>query len=715
MDGEFDITPPRARPTRNMPRRQAKIKTPLRPTRSTAAYFSEPSTPESEIFDEAVPDHTILDDTPRRVLRKRKARQNYTSTNNKRRRQGDAQASSKRQCQVLIADEPADPTPPEFIPPWQTMPYHIWLRVFDYVASPLRDPVSRLEDFKRAVSCLLASARVCKTTLEPALANLYKCPPFRSTYFIKAPQSAYVQFCDTLAMPTTETIIPYRPKVKIIRIDVDDFISRKYDGMQMSLKNAIQNLPQLSHVEMYHPLDNPELRRLEDNVRWKIAPDDLLSALEPPPDGNEGLGDKTSPTRLLSWRWNSRLVPEAFALEQLPELHLTPSFSSLRKVAFVNYQLPSLGVSPRIRDSEEMRERDKNEVMQLAASISALPLLEHLILESSTLANGLLLENLPKTLKHLELDNCWEVISEDLENFLVSHGSTLQSLVLKHCQALSLGFLPVLGPSCPHLTHLDVNLKYYRHHDAYPDNKPDYQNLLEEGQVPTWPSSLQSLSIFHMRNWSREAAEMFFGSLVDNARHLPDLRRLEFKVNLNVDWRQRQELRDSLVDKMTRIFKRKSKPPMDLRSLPRPRNPETKVLGGSKSSGIPTRRSTRLADPSSMPNSFEGFSGLSRLSTVNRELRSLKIGTSTFDADDEDSVDELSIDHVDQRQLKRKVAKAKEPRIHTDEFIHGLCDVVDLHLDNQRPREVQYDMEDFLFSEDDSDPEWDGGDVDVFD
>ncbi|KAI0602407.1 hypothetical protein F4775DRAFT_537038 [Biscogniauxia sp. FL1348] len=710
MDDLSDPPTPR-RPVRNVPPRAAKIKTPVRQTRSTAAYFSAQSSPGEEPSDESEDSPSQV---PRTSPRKRKLRNVSSPVTPKRRRQKSRTFNSRPASPAAAVEADAADDVPGESPPWQTLPYLAWLRIFEYVADPIREDAARIEDVTEAVYSLLSAARACRATAEPALASLYKCPPFHQAYYTKNPHAAFLQFVDTLHLPPTSTAIRYRPKVEILRIDTDIFLSRKQNGRQASLKDLAHNLPRLSHLELYHPLDDPPYRELDHRIRWRFSEDDLFETFAPIANGDSRLGDKTAITQLKSWRWNSRLAPEAFGIENLAQVHLNPSFASLRRVAYVNYQLPSWGQSSRLRDSPQMRERDRHTVAQFADSISSLPNLEHLIIESSTLANGSLLGRLPRTLKHLELINCWEIISEDLAQFLATHGSSLRKLTLKHCQSLSLNFLPILGFSCPDLTHLDVDLSYFQHHDAYRDNKPEYASLLEEDQVPTWPPSMQSITIIHMRNWSREAAEMFFQSLIGSARELPHLRRLEFKVILDIAWRQRQELRKSLVDKMTRIFKKRVQPPEGPKAL---HSEETsrRILV------VPNRRSSRIAHQVPEPNSPEGNISASngrerpRISSIGRNLRKLRIRQSICDADDEDSEDELAAGHTNDTQSLQKQQRVKQDSENKDEFIHGLCEIVDIQVDNKRPTERQYEMDDFIDSPEESDPEWDGDDSDDFD
>lgn len=603
------------------------------------------------------------------------------------------------------------------------------LSIFEAVAAPIRDPSSRREDVFEAVATLISAARTCKAFAEPALKSLYKCPPFFHQWrYTKAPSVSFSQFIDTLNLPSDTTIINYRPKVEILRLDVRMILGQKQSANYTSLPDVVQNLPRLSHLEFYHEFDEAPYRKLDEHIRFKCSADELIKTLAP--QTSDERDNATALTELKSWRWNSRLVDESLSLDKLAEFHKNPSLVTLRKVAFVNYQLPSWGLVPRLRDTKEMQDQDALKINELAACISALPDLEHLTLESCTLANGSLLQQIPRTLKHLELINCWEVTASDLHEFLLTHGGHLQSLTLNHCQSLSLGFLPVLRSACPNLQHLYMDLSYFRHHEHYADNQPEYEMLLMEDQVPTWPSSIQSIEILHMRKWTRRAAETFFGSLVQSAPDLPQLRRLAFRVALDIGWRQRRELRELWVDQMTKVFKRKSKPPRSLATLldasteveqeareePRPKD--------KRPLAVPKRRSTRLADMSPVLTSSESDKasvskrGIARASAISKELKRLR-GSGMLlkerDADDEESEDELAADHSERSYPSRKIRKISKHSPAHDEYIHGLCEVVDIQVDNHRPTERQFDMDDFLDSADESDSDWDGGDVDVFD
>ncbi|KAI1136763.1 hypothetical protein F5Y05DRAFT_390785 [Hypoxylon sp. FL0543] len=735
------------RALRSNPSRAAKVKRPVRATRSSVAYFnSQPSSSDSD-FDNDDSDSRSI--PPPRKLRsttvtahKRKLNTEDSHDDNspppkkaaRHTRKGNTRKTVAPRTPNSTAASPVATQPASFPCPASpcSIPWPVLECIFDQMAAPIRDTTSRREDVCEAVANLMSNALVCKNFCEAALKALYKCPPFYHQWrYTKAPYTSLSQFIDTLNLDPDTTMIQYRPKVQILQIEVGSTLTQRHGANYTNLQSVIPNLTKLSRLEFYHESDEPPYRKLDERVRFKSAADDLVRALR-----GLKLDGEEKPTKLKSWRWNSRLTSDkSLSLGELKTLHLNPSFASLEKVAFVNYQLPSWGLPKRLQGSQQMQVKDSQKMTELSACISALPKLEHLIFESCTLVNGQILSRLPTTLKHLELITCWEVTADDLVEFLLSHGHHMESLTFNHCQSLSLAFLPALRSACPNLQRLYMDLSYFRHHEHYADNKPEYDDLLTEEQVPTWPSSMQSIEIFHMRKWTRKAAEMFFGSLIQSAPELPHLRRLSLSVVLDIGWRQRQDFREFWVDKMVRVFKRKAKSPRDLNmprsaaAKPHGRNERQSELKASKSAPQPRRRSTRIANISPASTSSEAetvhFSKaqLAKASAISKEAQRL-IGSGKLlkerplkepDADDEDSEDELAAGHSDGSRLSRRIRKIAKSSTGDDEFIHGMCNVVDIQVDNHRPVERQFDMDDFLDSPEDSDEEWDGGDADVFD
>lgn len=319
------------------------------------------------------------------------------------------------------------------IPPWQSLPYHVLVQIFQYATYPLYEE----HTFQPLPSgrWLLSIARLCRNFAEPAFTVLYSSPPL-------VPMVQAHRLVDLLKTDPLPMAFKYRQKVESLRIDVGQVAAYTLPGSGLlDLHGLIKELPRLVDLEFYHQKDMSPYRTLDDNVKWTY-PESIFEALEyVNPAADPTRGDKTSICRLRSWRWSSRLGGKKYSIEQIPEMHLRPSFTSLQKVAFVNYQVPYL------KKDEEDPQHEK----VLAKAINALPNLKHLIFESSTLVNAKLLPLLPTRLRNLELINCWEVIAADFGPFLLTHGRQLRCLTLNHNQSLSLEFLPMLGLGCPNL------------------------------------------------------------------------------------------------------------------------------------------------------------------------------------------------------------------------------------------------------------------------
>lgn len=349
----------------------------------------------------------------------------------------------------------------------------------------------------------------------------------------------------------------YRAKVENLQIEISQ--TAEYSlGLgygRLDLYGLIYNCPRLTSLELYHQKDMSPYKNLDDTIKWTY-PDAMFVALASNVDG--------VPTKLQSWCWSSRLGGKRWPVERLEEVHLTPSFHDLHKIAFVNYQ----DQLPRLRKNEPDPEHEK----KIAKSLSVLPDLKHLIFDSSTIVNTTLLPLLPNNLKHLELINCWEVLADDMASFLLTHGSHLETLTLNHNQSLSLSFLTVLGEACPRLRSLKMNLTYFNIHTTYHDSEPLYKELLRDNEIPTWPSSLQTLELTQLRKWDVDKAKVFFESLLGSAEYLPSLRSLTVKAIINTSWRERSSFRDTWVGAFDRVFKRKPTPP----------NPRLRSIGAFK-------------------------------------------------------------------------------------------------------------------------------------
>lgn len=736
-----------------------RLRTPPRATRAkaTISYAEDTSDSELEAYYEAVSPESEESHSPARPRRLR-PRRNPTPQKRKRTHRSydsDHKSTPKRRKASKPAASPNTLTTHTIehikgsgvIPPWQNLPYHVFVRIFQYASYPLYDE----HTFQPLPSSrwLLNVAYMCRSFAEPALTVLHSSPPL--VPMVQAHRLVDLLKADPLAMA-----YKYRQKVESLRIDVGQVAAYSLPGSgHLDLHCLIKDLPRLDDLEFYHQKDMSPYRDLDLTIKWTY-PESIFEALEyVDPAADASRGDKTSVCKLKSWRWSSRLAGKKWPIEMLPGLHSKPFFSSLRKIAFVNYQW-----APPKKDEE-----DPNHEKVLAKSLEALPELEHLIFESSTLVNATLLPLLPIGLKHLELINCWEVNADDFAAFLLTHGRHLRCLTLNHNQSLSLSFMPALGVACPDLEVFRMNLTYFNLHATYRDSEPIYDKLLEPDQVPVWPSKLQVIELIQLRKWETEAAEMFFQSLLDSASSLPDLRKLTIQAILNIGWRDRSSFRHKWVGDLERVFKRVSEPPLPVISVrpqiseemplvPSPAKPmeesadDERVTRKSKRSSIKSTssknttdsiaipsRPSRPQDPEAAPAASPPARRSTRTST--RNLETGKYAESS-DSENETAKPALPVRDTSRRSaltrelgiLKQTAGSASSlvstptasgsdgsdgdtPLVKNKgkgkqkEFIQGMCDIVEVRIDNLRPTENQVTEADFLDEERSGDEDWD--------
>lgn len=683
------------------------------------------------------------------------------STSNSQRNSKSQHRAKKRKSNPTTpksSDEFVLITSSSIIPQWQSLPYHILAQVFRYATYPLYDEYT----FQPLPSgrWLLNVARLCRGFAEPAFTVLYTTPPL-------VPMVQAHRLCDLLKADPLSMTYKYRQKVESLHIDVGQTAAYSLSGSGLlDLYGLIKDLPRLTDLEFYHQLDMAPYRNLDQKIKWTY-PEAIFEALEhidPAADPNRG--DKTSVCQLRSWRWSSRLGGKLWSLDKIPQIHLKPSFASLRKVAFVNYQIPFIK-----KDEEDPKHENV-----LAVALENLKHLEHLVFECSTLVNYKLLPILPKTLRHLELINCWEIVAEDFAPFLLTHGSQLRCLTLNHNQSLNLSFLPVLGEACPKLQVLRVNLTYFDLHATYHDSEPQYKQLLLPTEVPVWPSTLQIMELVQMRKWETEAAEMFFQSLLDSAGNLPDLRKLSIQAILNIGWRDRASFRDKWVGSLARVFKRVSKPPKMhptinpviekgvAQVIIREQDPvdvEIKAETNREevSTSLPFRKSPRstfktinsppiISTQQSEPRSRNSDVSMSALPqepspTSKRRPSRRTIQKITYAESDSDSEPEnprtasassntypppnkkpsrelkllqdtvgfhgsFTIPSEREENTDSQSAGESESKGDEKEVIQGMCEIVEVRIDNLRPTENQVTEADFLDEEQSGDDDWDG-------
>jgi hypothetical protein len=535
---------------------------------------------------------------------------------------------------------PEEPPPidPSRIPPWTTLPYHILFSIFLRASYPLID--DRLAIPHPSSKWLVDVALLCRAFVEPALAALYHTP------VLIPPWKAH-RLVNLLSQPQDSLTINYANKVQELLVDVRLVLTYKSGPIlgYFDLAKLIEKVPHIKTLRLYHRHDGIAPLMLSNHTpRWTY-PDSIFETL------------KRCNVRLHAFDWNARFMDPAGLMALMLSRHLEAPFQTVRDVRL--FQIPS---DDRAAETEE--EIEQLTETRLAAALKELPELRRLSFTDCTVVNELLLPKLPTALTSLTIDNCDEISSHTFNPFLASHGSQLRELVLKHNRHLNLSFIVGLVESCPNLERLSVDFIMHNWPPYY-NGTPHFENLLKPGEVPTWPKTLQEIEMLQLRNWDKGRAAAFFGSLVEAAPDLKDLRRIVITATLQMGWQDRASFRKRWIKKIERTFLRRDEPRKSVSVEPGPDdNPAT-----SK------RHSARIARQ--------------RLSGMDGE------------SDDSKTASGAPV---------TSEGEVSEMEDEAEEYVQGMCDVVQLRIDNLRPADTQFNEDDFMDSEVSGDEDWNGED-----
>ena len=454
------------------------------------------------------------------------------------------------------------------IPPWQTLPYEALFSIFQYASQPLYD--SRY-DPTSSVDWLLKMALLCQSFAEPALSALYYSPPL-------SPLHAQA-FLAHLVNQNESSMFNYRAKIKFLDIEAMSMLVRKYKGQPaLDIIKLVGLIPMLRGIETHLITDQPQHHKIRFRTSHRSANVYNTELFEAFSNAN---------ARLRSWKWNFGLSGDLYAtgelLKNMPTIHAV-ALSNLANVAFVGYK--ALDVFNR---------------KSLAEALANLPNLKKLSFELCDVVEHVL-PMLPYGLESLKLIDCPDVTADDLHLFLITHGRCLKELILNHNQSLNMAFIVDLADACPSLETFHMDMTYFSTNLSTKDTEPFYDTLLVLDELPTWPSTVQSLELVNLRRWNGDAAEMFFRSLVDSAASLSRLRRLVLKAIIDITWRDRANFRNKWIGKLREVFLDDSLPNPNLKSISAfyaAKNPAMKsraieVRGGKQRVVTSGRKSSRL-------------------------------------------------------------------------------------------------------------------------
>ncbi|KIV98365.1 hypothetical protein, variant [Verruconis gallopava] len=633
---------------------------------------------------------------------------------------------SRRHQNVAAQPEPRGPSQPDpsFTGkpcPWTYLPFEILRDILTYASYPLLDHQGSATSH---VEWLLKFRSIHPALLEASQAVLYYCPPLTS--------AAVAHKFLSLMTQTNPRAANYNVKVRHLKIEARNTLAYSA-GVELGsfdLGALVRQLPQLTGIDVWTMLDHPDVRRASITSRSWSYPDTMFKALA-------DVGQ-----RLRRFHWNSRFMgkqatedPSAM-YRWMHDLHQLPAFQSLTYLKLTNFlgdsdaridldfavhfSAPGKPLTAAQQKKEALRLEKKNAQHRqdelLAKAVSGLPNLRKLELHMCSIVDGDWLCLLPQGLTHLGILECDRLTSEGLEEFLNTHGQHLQVLILNHNPALSISFLSTLAKSCPALRELRMDLTYFRDLLTV-DNTADpmYEHLLLPDERPTWPRTLQTISMNHLHHLSSPAAEVFFTSLIESAEELKDLRRLLLSMSLDISWRDRAKMRDVWEYRIKRVFLRNTPPPnpywWSLGSFKQWK--ERKVAEVVITSQNPERHSEVTTVPVDKTDldEDEDDDG-SDMPVRNRKRTAVIVSGNTRRLRPRKTV--VEEDHTDDTErLPTFGSNVRDTVMETlDRHVQGMCEEVDVRIDNIRPREEQFHENDFLTAEPSGDEEWNGVDLD---
>ncbi|KAJ6028220.1 hypothetical protein N7540_003796 [Penicillium herquei] len=538
------------------------------------------------------------------------------------------------------------------IPPWQTLPYHVLVEIFLHAFYPLDDP--KIQSTKSSGKA--QEAKSVKSLLGIALmCRGFSEAALAALYYSPPVFSAYSGhlLLKLLSMPPESLSINYSAKIKELCIDPETVLLLKGGPAlgYFDIHQLLQKTPRLRTLRLYH----------REDVIFGHPP----VALSPAKWNYSGkLFSCINDNRIMlrTWEWNGRFLDPTALLTLIWETHSSPSFQSIKNLRLVHI----------FNDQDDSEKEDA-----LAVAIKALPELECLEFHECPIMSGGILEHLPLTLRSLTISNCDRLLSSHITKLFKSHGNQLRELTLNHNRHMSMEFMPDLGIACPQLEVFRVDVSMFDT-SSYHDLEPHFPELITLNQRPTWPDGIREIELYQLRHWDTEVGEMFFNSLIEAAPDMKNLRRLDISAILSVDWRDRARFRERWFHRFEKVFLRHSPPPdPNLRSL----------------------RKRPLA--SSFPSSSKG--DVSYPDAVNQTPSTRSQRHSS---------------RISQRKNPESIVSEEASMLDSDaefdiaNYHQGMCEHVSIRIDNQRPKDHQFQENDFLDDEPSDDEDWNGEDFD---
>ncbi|KAI9661416.1 MAG: hypothetical protein M1831_003149 [Alyxoria varia] len=546
------------------------------------------------------------------------------------------------------------------------LPPSILETIFEYASHPLRDDVSG-ENSPAKYQWLVRSALTSKGIAEIALRVLYESPPLIN---LSQPHA----LLSLLKGTERDHFIDYAARIRTLELDPMHTLHYSLPNHgRVDISELISHTPRLRDLIFIDSTGHgPHYDDLRQLMRWQY-PLSLFDTLV------------KQDIRLRAWHWDALMLPYK-NIPDMYSIHQTSAFKSLKSLSMTYYNFCSAEDPPKWSDHAKI----------VPSILQPLKELRSLKLTHCDCYEGInwqsVMDHVPTQLTTLTLDTLPHLHSDDMRSILQTHGSTLKELTLNHNQSLSITFFKDLKSLCPVLERLSMDFAYSGWPEAsYPSRRPRFDALMLPEDLPTWPTRLERLEMFNMHHWSTEAAETFFGSLIASSNRLPNLRELILKVHLSINWRDRADFRDTWIKRLRKTFHRISKEP-------------SRHLASYRENRLHQQRSSKAT---SKEVALDGDDDLifpsSQESKARRSRRSGRI--EAHHQKDEASKRQA---RSSQRESDLEVIERSDWKTSGTDLVQGLCNTVDVVIDNQRPSEIQFGEEDFLDSELSGDEDWQG-------
>lgn len=592
----------------------------------------------------------------------------------KRRKTNHDHSSKVLETHTTLASE----LPAGRIPPWQTLPYQILLRIFQYASYPFYRDASHDTG---SIAWLIQMSTLSKSFHDAAVATLLYSPPI-------FPSDRAHGLQRLLDAPQESLSTIYRNKVKRLDVEVRSLLIKKSG---IDLVTFIKQTPLLSALHLYHNYDRVGA------IGWAQPSASTGRSWTYPVELFEALDENK--IQLKEWTWNGRFPDTKLVLDQMEKMHGRECLHSLTSLSLLNIAAPG-----KVRDDEEGALEDS-----LTNALRGLHKLQELKIQNCSLVNYSVLAVLPSHLRCLSITNCGNFNSVGLLSYLTTHAYELEELILNGNQALDLWFARSLETLCPRLQVFKMDLTY-SDPTAFHDIDPHYEAVFPERIMPTWPRTLHTISVENLRNLDAQDAESFLTSLIVIAPELKHLRKLCIRILLQHDgWRERAELRQTWMPKLEYVFLRQAPPPT------------TFIPSGLQSlSHISTTTISRPSTSHSNSSSSTAATSSASAAATPNQRKSARIAKRELDdLANEPAYEMMSFYKKGNKAFKRHYKQDSNNEDEDDDDLNaeplrqGMCTEVIFHIDGQRPADEQFKEADFLDDEVSGDEEWNGKDVEA--